>query len=100
MSALDNHKLEYEDMPRKKIKVTRQGGKDSKMSKTSKVTESTPKKAYAPTRWEVAKTVIIFIMFTGIVAFVSGMHFQKSQEAEIRNAISQAQSAPVAEAKK
>ena len=46
-----------------------------------------PKTKYAPSRIEVAKTVMIAVLITAVITFVAGMQFQKSQEAEVRNAV-------------
>lgn len=82
--------MEFIETPKKQYNVARStGGKVNKMTKTTKT--ETPAKVYAPSRMEVAKTVIIFIMFTAVVAFMAGMQFQKNQNAEIDRAVKSAQ---------
>lgn len=94
MSILDKHKLHYEDLPRKQINITRKGGKVNKMTKASK--EVKQPRVYAPSRMEVAKTIVIWILITAGIAFVSGMQYQNSRNAEMARAMKSVQiTAPV-----
>lgn len=74
--------MKHEKTPIKKHKVAREGRRDIKMSKPNKEV-----KVYAPSRMEVAKTVIIWVLITTAAAFISGMQFQKSHQAEIDRAV-------------
>jgi hypothetical protein len=71
-----------------------------KMAKTPK-TDAPAKEKRSMTRLEVFQTVVIFVFITAIAAFIGGMQFQKSQQAEIKAAVSAVQIAPAtADAKK
>lgn len=96
-SALSNYKLELEDRPLRITKFARNtGGKDSKMSKQNQPVAETkaPKAKYSKTRGEHIKDVIIAILIAGVIAFVGGMHFESSKNAEIKNAVTAATTTP------
>ncbi len=59
-----------------------------KMPKQPQITV-TPKvtKKYQPTKSEVAKTVVIAMLITGIIAFVGGMTFANNQNAKVNQAV-------------
>ena len=101
---LADHKLHYEDMPRKQYNKkinTRKGGKDSKMSKEQKVTEVKSSKKYAKTRGEHYKDIVIAVLITSIVAFGLGVKFQSNRNAEMQRAVESAKTTQtVEEAKK
>lgn len=87
--------MEYELTPVKQYNTTRKGGKDSKMSnKKQEVPTAKIRKAYTPSRMEVAKTVIIAVLITAAISFIAGVNYQQGQEAEIRQAVQAAQPAP------
>lgn len=88
--TLDDYQLEYEDQPLSKLRITRKGGKDMKMSKAAKTNES-PAKVYAKTRGEHFKDMVIVALVVSIIGFVGGMQFQKSHDTEVRNAMAQSQ---------
>jgi len=85
MSALSDYKLFYEDLPQK----TRKSGKDNKMSKTTN--ENTSKKKYSKTRGEHLKDIVIAILVTAMVGFVTGMQFANSNTADKVQAVEKAQ---------
>lgn len=62
------------------------------MSKDTKLTPlpTEKRKKYAPTKWEVTKTVIIAVLITGIIAFVAGIRYANSQQAAIDSAVTKA----------
>lgn len=81
--------------------VTRKGGKGSKMSKNSTTNEAPrASKRYAKTRGEHIKDIMIAMLITSVVAFIGGMVFANKQNAEVKNAVQEAQqaSAPKVEA--
>lgn len=45
---------------------------------------------YAPSRVEVAKTVLIAVLITGVIAFVGGMQYAHGQQSEVKNAVNAA----------
>lgn len=86
-----------EDFPDKipPRKDTRKGGKDMKMSK-DQTTPAPVKAKYAKTKGEHTKDIVIAVLISGIIAFVSGMYFQGRQQAAIETAVKGAQTvAPV-----
>lgn len=97
-SALSKHKLYYEDMAPRKI-TRNTGGKDSKMSKSSKVTAA-PKeaKSYNKTRGEHLKDIVIAILIVGVAAFAAGVHYANNQNATTQSAVKNALSAQTASA--
>ena len=94
MSSLSDYKLHYEDIPQNTRKKS--GGKDSKMSKSTKAVEA-PAKTYNKTRGEHFKDLVIVALVVGILAFVGGMQFAHGQQQEVDNAVSQAQQTATAE---
>lgn len=53
-------------------------------------TEAKAKKQYQPTRLEVAKTVLIAVLVTTILAFLAGVHYANGQHGVTAQAISAA----------
>lgn len=67
-----------------------------KMAKPKTDAPASPKQGR--TGLEVFQTVVIAILITAIAAFIGGMQFEKSRNAEMQNAVKAAQTvAPVAE---
>lgn len=94
-SVLDSHKMQYEDMAPRKLK-TRKGGKGSKMSKNNKTevaSKAAPVKKNQKSRAEHAKDILIAVLITSAVAFISGMHFANQHQADINKAVSAATTA-------
>ena len=83
MSTLADYPLEFEDVPQ----ITRKGGKDSKMSKTTVTEAPKASKKYAKTRGEHAKDIVIAVLLTGILAFIAGVQFSSSNNARVDAAI-------------
>lgn len=83
-SALDKHKLEYEELPFSINinKHTRKGGKDiKKMSKE----ESTKKaKRYSKSQGEHIKDLVIAVLVASIVAFALGIRFEANRNDEMQ----------------
>jgi hypothetical protein len=97
--SLADFPLEFEDLPQNTRKKS--GGKDSKMSKTTVTEAPKASKKYAKTRGEHIKDILIAVLVAAVIAFIGGMHFANKHNAEMQNAVKQAQAlAPVAEAKK
>mgnify|MGYP006148911633 CR=1 FL=1 len=82
--ALADYKLHYEDINPKK---TRTGGKDIiKMSKAKQQVDA-PAKTYNKTRGEHFKDIVIVALVVSIIAFIGGMQFAKSNQAEVDRAV-------------
>lgn len=81
--------MAYEKTPIK-INLTRKGGKDSKMSKTSTTEQPKAVKKYAKTRGEHYKDIVIAILVTAIIAFGLGVKVQADRNAEIASAVKSA----------
>jgi hypothetical protein len=81
--VLADYKLHYEDIPRKKYQLIKQG--DSKMSK--EVKQAKTRKVYSKTRSEHYKDVLIAVLITAIVAFVAGLQAQAKQQQAIDQAV-------------
>lgn len=45
------------------------------------------KTKYAPSRMEVAKTVVIAVLVTAVIAFIAGTSYQKGHQAEVQGAV-------------
>lgn len=91
MSALDSHKLYYEDLKPRKL-ITRKGGKDSKMSsKSTKVNEVKAPREYNKTRGEHFKDIVIAVLIVGVIAFIAGVQYAGSQNAKLTSAVKAAQ---------
>lgn len=88
--------MQYELTPIKQLTFTRKGGKGVKMSKTTKTEAPKASKKYAKTRGEHYKDIVIAILVTGIIAFVSGVVFANGNNAKIDAAVKAVQ--PVAQA--
>ena len=86
MSDLSNYELQYEDMAFKTPKTV---GRTVKMSKTTN--ENTSKKKYSKTRGEHLKDIVIAILVTAMVGFVTGMQFANSNTADKVQAVEKAQ---------
>lgn len=96
-TALEKHKLDYEDIPFKlpgaktariSTKTTRKGGKRRKMSKDT--TPSKPKR-YNKSQGEHIKDIVIAVLVASIIAFMLGMRFENSQNNEVQSAVSEMQ---------
>lgn len=88
-SPLDDFQMQYEDMPLHKL-IPRKGGKVSKMTKNTSTEPKATKAKYSKTRGEHVKDILIAVLITGVIAFVGGMHFENSRNAEMQNAVSAA----------
>lgn len=89
-NTLAEYPLKFEDIPQKQHKISkaRKGGKDSKMSKTTKeLPVAKFRKSYSKTRGEHFKDIVITILVTAIVAFVAGSMFADKQQARIDQAV-------------
>jgi hypothetical protein len=88
--------MDFIETPVKKINTRAPGRKEGKKmpSKKQETPTATYKKAYAPSRMEVAKTVVIAVLITAVVAFIVGVRYEQGQQAEIRRAVQAAQPAP------
>jgi hypothetical protein len=79
--------MQYELTPVKQLTITRKGGKDSKMSKTTQTEVAKTSKKYAKTRGEHYKDIVITILVTAIIAFICGAVFQSKQQNAINTAV-------------
>lgn len=82
MSTLEAYTLKYEELPY----TVKSGGKGQKMTKTSKA-EVVPAKTYNKTRGEHLKDMVIVALVFSIIAFIGGMQFAKSNQAQIDKAV-------------
>lgn len=90
MSTLDSYTLHYEDIPKNPNRV----GRTFKMSKAKQTTEAPA--VYNKSQGEHRKDIVIAILVSAIIAFVGGMYFKGTQQAEIDRAVSAVQ--PTAQA--
>lgn len=94
--------MEYEELQQPKHKISKQKiSKERKMGKdTSNKTNSNEViRVYAPSRLEVAKTVLIAMLITGLVAFIAGVSYANRQhesiQAKVDGAVQSAQATPI-----
>lgn len=96
MDSLDGYPLQFEDMPLKLSKTAGRISKQMSQPKSTTTEVKAPKAKYSKTRGEHFKDIVIAMLITGIIAFISGMHFQASQQEAIETAVKGAQTtAPV-----
>lgn len=87
--------MNYELTPIKKLNITRNtGGKVNKMTKQTKVTEKATR-SYNKTRGEHLKDIIIAILIVGVVAFIAGVHYSDTKNAQMQSAVQSAQQTAV-----
>lgn len=69
-------------------------GRDKKMSNKSTTQAEAPSKAtkrYTKTRGEHVKDILIAVLIVGVVAFIGGVHYADSKNAQMQSAVKQAQ---------
>jgi len=88
--------MDYEDLEsvdQFKQTKSRKGRRGIKMSKTTKETSAPKAKKYNKTRGEHIKDVVIAVLIASIVAFILGMQFADGRNAEMVQAVTEAQTA-------
>jgi predicted transcriptional regulator len=87
---------DYMDIPELK---TRKGGKGyRKMSNKATTVTETPKVSkskYSKTRGEHFKDIVIAILIVGVIAFIAGVHYSDTKNAQMISAIKSAQTTAV-----
>ena len=81
MSKLDSFKLNYEELPKRKYKLT------DRIKKMGKVKNNEQTKSYSKSRGEHFKDIIIAVLITGVIAFVFGARYANNQAATTATAI-------------
>lgn len=86
--------MDFIETPIKPLKI--RVGKDSKMSNKSTTKAEAPAKSYNKTRGEHFKDIVIAVLVVGVIAFIAGVHYSDSKNAQMQSAVKAAQTTAVA----
>ena len=87
MSKLDSFNLNYEDLPKRKYKLT------DRIKKMGKLKNNEQTKIYSKTRGEHTKDIIIAVLITGVITFILGVRYANNQASTTATAIQAATAA-------